>query len=71
MQELIKKPIFRQFVKFGVVGATSFIIDAGVYFIATRYFGIFYCFSQINFFLDCGHQLIYLEPPLDISFGKS
>lgn len=46
MQELIKKPIFRQFVKFGVVGLSSFIIDAGIYFIETRFFGIYYIVAK-------------------------
>lgn len=41
----------RQFIKFGLVGLSSFIIDAGVYFVATRYLGVFYVFAKSISFL--------------------
>jgi len=37
----------RQFVKFGVVGVSSTVIDWGIYLLLTRIFGIFYLMAKI------------------------
>lgn len=38
---------FRQFVKYGVIGSSSVIIDAGLLFIFTEFFGFWYMLSAI------------------------
>lgn len=35
-----KKKFFKQILRFGVVGGSAFVIDAGILFILTEYFGI-------------------------------
>lgn len=47
MQELIKKPIFRQFVKFGVVGCSGVVIDWGAFYIFNHYLGVFYLLAKV------------------------
>lgn len=37
----------RQFVKFGIVGASSTVIDWGIYLFLTRIFGMFYLMAKI------------------------
>lgn len=37
----------RQFVKFGIVGVSSTIIDWGIYLLLTRIFGVFYLMAKI------------------------
>lgn len=41
----------RQFIKFGLVGFLSFIIDAGFYLLFTRAFGLFYLSAKIISFI--------------------
>ena len=38
---------FRQFIKYGIVGSSSVIIDMGLLFIFTEFFGVWYMFSAI------------------------
>jgi putative flippase GtrA len=38
---------FRQFVKYGVVGSTTVIIDMVIIFVFTEYFGLWYMFSAV------------------------
>lgn len=40
-----KSRLFAQIIKFGVVGGTAFLIDAGVLFVLTEFFGIHYLIS--------------------------
>ncbi len=47
MRELIHRRGVRQFVKFGIVGASSTIIDWGIYLLLTRIFGLFYLMAKI------------------------
>lgn len=44
---LIHRRGVRQFVKFGIVGVTSTIIDWGIYLLLTRIFGVFYLMAKI------------------------
>jgi len=44
---LIHRRGVRQFVKFGIVGVTSTIIDWGIYLGLTRIFGLFYLMAKI------------------------
>ena len=37
----------RQFIKFGLVGASSTIIDWGIYLVLTRFLGIYYIMAKI------------------------
>lgn len=57
MQELLQRRGIRQFVKFAVVGTSSFIIDAGVYFIETRFLGIYYIVAKgISFLISVANS---------------
>ncbi|AKM82166.1 TPA: GtrA family protein [Candidatus Berkelbacteria bacterium] len=46
MKDFLQSKMVRQFVKFGVVGFSSFIVDAGIYFVETRYLGIYYIVAK-------------------------
>ena len=45
--KLLHRRGVRQFVKFGIVGASSTIIDWGIYLLLTRTFGLFYLMAKI------------------------
>lgn len=47
MQTLLKRRVVRQFVKFGIVGLSSTVIDWGIYLFLTRIFGIFYLMAKM------------------------
>lgn len=47
MRELIHRRGVRQFVKFGLVGLSSAVIDWGIYLALTRIFGVFYLMAKI------------------------
>ena len=47
MQELLHRRGVRQFIKFGIVGASSTVIDWGIYLLLTRLFGVFYLMAKI------------------------
>lgn len=51
MQKLLKMRVFRQFIKFGVVGASSTVINWGIYLFLTRYFSTYYLFATIVAFI--------------------
>lgn len=40
-----KKKLFSQIIKFGFVGGTAFVIDAGLLFLLTEFCGIHYLIS--------------------------
>jgi putative flippase GtrA len=48
--QLLQRPAIRQFVKFGVVGFASFLIDYGLYMLFTRVFGVYYLTAKISSF---------------------
>jgi len=48
---LLKRPAFEQFLRFGIVGASSTVIDWGFYFALTRLFGIYYLLAKALSFL--------------------
>lgn len=41
----MSKKLFQQIVRFGFVGGTAFLIDAGILFVLTNYLGIHYLIS--------------------------
>lgn len=45
------KKIFWQFIKFGIVGLSSTVIDWGIYLILTRYLHAFYLIAKVISFL--------------------
>ena len=47
MKDLLKRRGFRQLVKFGLVGASSTVIDWGSYLLLTRIFGILYLMAKV------------------------
>jgi len=47
MNSLFYRRGVRQFVKFGIVGASSTIIDWGIYLILTRFFNLLYLMAKI------------------------
>lgn len=47
MNKLFKRRGIRQFIKFGIVGISSTVIDWGIYLIVTRIFGIYYLMAKI------------------------
>ncbi len=51
MENLIARRGMRQLIKFSVVGISSTIIDWLIYFLITRFLGIFYIFAKIISFL--------------------
>lgn len=40
-----KNKLFQQIIKFGFVGGTAFVIDAGILFLLTHFFGVHYLIS--------------------------
>lgn len=40
-----KNKLFQQIIKFGFVGGTAFVIDAGILFLLTHFLGIYYLIS--------------------------
>jgi len=42
-----KRVLFRQFIKFCLVGTSNFLIDLGVYWLMTRLFGLYYILASI------------------------
>lgn len=54
------KKTFWQFVKFGLVGFLSFLVDAGVYLILTRYLAVFYLLAKmISFVVAATNSYIF------------
>jgi len=54
------KKIFKQFIKFGLVGILSFIVDAGIYLVLTRYLAFFYIMAKaISFVLAATNSYIF------------
>lgn len=47
MKNLFKRRGIRQFIKFGIVGISSTVIDWGIYLLLTRIFGIYYLMAKI------------------------
>ncbi|MGA2667103.1 MAG: GtrA family protein [Patescibacteria group bacterium] len=47
MNSLLKRRGVRQFVKFGVVGVSSTVIDWGIYLLLTRFTLIFYLIAKV------------------------
>lgn len=47
MKNFLKRRILRQFIKFGIVGITSTIIDWGIYLLLTRFLDTFYLMAKI------------------------
>jgi putative flippase GtrA len=44
---ILRRRGVRQFVKFGLVGLSSTVIDWGIYLILTRFLGVFYLMAKI------------------------
>lgn len=54
-----KKRLFKQIIKFGFVGGSAFLIDYGVLFVLTEFFGIYYLVSStISFALSVIYNYI-------------
>lgn len=54
-----KKRLFEQIIKFGFVGGSAFLIDYGVLFVLTEFFGIYYLVSStISFALSVIYNYI-------------
>jgi putative flippase GtrA len=51
MQSLFRRRIVRQFVKFGLVGLSSTVIDWGIYLVLNRFFAVFYIIAKIISFV--------------------
>lgn len=47
MKELIKRRVVRQFVKFGIVGVSSTIIDWGIFYLLNLVFGVYYLKAKV------------------------
>lgn len=47
MRNLLKRRIIRQFVKFGVVGASSTVIDWGIFYILIWTMPIYYLYAKV------------------------
>src|SRR4030042_497097 len=47
MKELIKRRVVRQFIKFGIVGVSSTIIDWGIFYLLNLVFGIYYLTAKV------------------------
>jgi putative flippase GtrA len=47
MQELLKRRVVRQFVKFGIVGTSGVVIDWSAFYIFNHYLGVFYLTSKV------------------------
>ncbi len=47
MQNILNRRGVRQFIKFGIVGASSTAIDWAIYLGLTRFFGLFYLMAKI------------------------
>jgi len=47
IHHLLRFKIFRQFVKFSLVGVFNTFIDFGVYFILTRFLGLYYIIANL------------------------
>jgi len=47
----IRKQIYRQFVKFSIVGISGMVVDGLVYFISTRWLHLFYLLAKITSFI--------------------
>lgn len=41
------RPVFRQFVRYGITGSTTVIINLALLFIFTEFFGLWYMFSAV------------------------
>ncbi|MFA6227937.1 MAG: GtrA family protein [Patescibacteria group bacterium] len=44
---LFKRSLFRQFIKFCLVGTSNFFVDLGVYWLMTRLFGLHYLIASV------------------------
>ncbi len=54
------KQTLKQFIKFGIVGFLSFLVDAGIYLIVTRYLFVFYIIAKmISFVLAATNSYIF------------
>jgi len=51
MQSLLRRRIFRQFIKFGIVGFSSTVIDWSIYLGLTRFFGFYYILAKVLSFI--------------------
>lgn len=51
MKALLRRRIFRQFVKFGIVGIFSTIIDWGIFYFLNYLLGIYYLIAKVLSFL--------------------
>lgn len=50
LNKLIQRKVFRQFVKFAIIGGTAFIIDMAGYGIFTRIFHIYHIWAKLMSF---------------------
>lgn len=54
------KQTLKQFIKFGLVGFLSFLVDAGVYLVLTRYLAVFYLIAKmISFVVAATNSYIF------------
>lgn len=51
MKDLVKKPVVRQFVKFGIIGCFGVVIDWGAFYLFNHFFGVFYLLAKVLSFL--------------------
>jgi len=51
MHKVLEYQTVRQFVKFGIVGVSSTIIDWGIFYILNYYLGIYYLIAKVLSFL--------------------
>ena len=51
MQKLLERRVIRQFIKFGIVGISSAIIDWGLFYFFNRYLAIYYLFAKALSFI--------------------
>ncbi len=45
--EWLERRVVREFIKFGLVGSLSFVVDAGLYLVLTRKAGVFYLYAKL------------------------
>ena len=51
IKEFLRRKLFKQLFRFGIVGGLAFLIDSGVLFVLTEYFNVYYLISSVISFI--------------------